>query len=95
MGKRLFASPFFLGASAILKYPLSFAGLKPFTYIQARLPHSTFTCLITWQLSNRQESFWCIFIKNIKQTACFYYKFYLTLQRLTMRRVMFLTDGSN
>jgi len=28
MGKRLFASPFFLGASAILRYPLSFVGLK-------------------------------------------------------------------
>jgi len=28
MGKRLFASPFFLGTTVVLRYPLSFVGLK-------------------------------------------------------------------
>jgi len=28
MGKRINASPFFIGTTAILRYPLSFAGLK-------------------------------------------------------------------
>lgn len=95
MGKRLFASPFPLSAkhSPFPIYPLANFNSSPLLDSSSFAP---LNYLIDYlEVAHLPRTFKCIFIKYIKQITCLYYKFYLTLQRLTMRRVMSLTDGSN